>query len=104
MEVDLLAPHQHHAAVRLVHAAEDANERALARAVLADECMDLARREREVDSAHRAHAAKGLAHALELGRRAAERPFTGLCLYRGLSTHGALRTAHPSSVIDHKAP
>ena len=61
------APSQaHDPAIVGVHAGDDLHQRALAGAVLADETMDLAGGQREVDAVQRQHAAEGLADALEL--------------------------------------
>ena len=43
-----------------MHAGDDLHQRAFSRAVFADETMDLAGREREVDAAQRLDAAEGL--------------------------------------------
>ena len=56
-----LAPVQHETAREFrMHAGDDLHQRALAGAVLADETMDLAGGEREVDPTQRLDAAEGL--------------------------------------------
>ena len=63
-EPDLLSVQQEAAGKLRVHAGDDLHQRAFARAVLADETMDLAGEKREVDPTQRLDAAKGLADPL----------------------------------------
>ena len=77
-DLHLLAPHADAAAVRRVHAVEHPHQSRLAGPVLADQRMDLARPELEVDLVVGQHAREALGDALERdeGRgAAAPRPF-----------------------------
>src|SRR5438045_9717765 len=61
-----LPPIEHETAGEFrMHAGDDLHQRALARAVLADETMDLAGGEREVDPTQRLDAAEGLGDLLQ---------------------------------------
>ena len=60
-EAGLLAVQQEAAGEFRMHAGDDLHQRAFARAVLADETVDLAGEKREVDPAQRLDAAEGLA-------------------------------------------
>jgi hypothetical protein len=68
-ERDLPAVHQDLAGVRLVQPGEDVHERALARAVLTEQRMDLARAHVEVDGVVGEDAGEGLDDAVRLERR-----------------------------------
>ena len=63
-ETDLAAIHHEGAGRRLVHAGDDLHERRLAGAVLADEAVDLARAQGEVDAPQGLDAAEALGDAL----------------------------------------
>src|SRR5205823_6309027 len=68
------------AAVRLDDPVQDVHQRALAGAVLADECVDLALADLEIDAIVREHAGKLFRHALHLdsqGMRAPTLPSPG---------------------------
>ena len=60
VKADGLALQQHFAGVRREHAGEDVHERRLAGAVLAEQRVDLAALEVEIDAAQRLHAAEAL--------------------------------------------
>src|SRR5918992_1616478 len=69
VQLHVLAGDHDHAGVRLVNAAEDPHERALPGAVLADERVDLAGGEGEIDASEGVDAAEGLGHAPQLHDR-----------------------------------
>ena len=68
VEADPLAADDHLAAVLLVEAAQDLDERALAGSVVADEPEHLALAQREVDAAENDERAETLGHAAHLER------------------------------------
>jgi hypothetical protein len=74
-----------------MHAGDDLHQRRFAGAVFADEAVDFARTEREIDIAQRVNAAEGLRDAAHLEKRRASRCFRGHFAERGHFRQPAFR-------------